>query len=78
MDENVNIFPNPNNGSFTIDLENTENAVVKIYIISGQLILQKILAENTTKIDLTKHSKGMYLVKIETDSKTMVKKVIYQ
>lgn len=74
----VTIYPNPNNGSFTISIENSKNTVIEIYTISGQLILQKSIIQNSTKINLTKHLKGMYFVKIENDNKVVVKKIVYQ
>jgi len=72
------IYPNPNTGNFTIDIENTDNTAIEIYNISGQLILQRILVENTTKIDLMKHSKGMYFIRVETPYQTITQKIIYQ
>jgi len=75
--ENINLYPNPNNGSFIIELIDIENTIIEVYNIAGQLILRKSLVENTTKIDLTKHSKGMYFVKLETENKTTIKKIIY-
>lgn len=74
----VKIYPNPNNGKFTIKLNNTENATIEIYTISGQFILQKIVTKNTIQIDLSNYQKGMYFVKVNTPNGTMVKKIVYQ
>lgn len=73
----ITIYPNPNNGNFTINIDNTKNANIEIYNISGQLILQKTLLDNTTKIDLTKYSKGMYFVKIVLANQPIVRKLVY-
>jgi Secretion system C-terminal sorting domain len=73
-----NIYPNPNNGQFTIELNDTENAVAEIYNNLGQLILKNNLTQTITTVDLTKFSKGMYFIKIETLTATKIEKIIYQ
>lgn len=73
-----NIYPNPNNGSFTIATDNFENTTIEIYNVTGQLIANQSLTQNKTLVDLTTFSKGVYFVKLETNNKTIVKKVIYQ
>lgn len=74
----IDIYPNPINGYFTIRLKDVKNTKIEIYNISGQLILQKSLIQNTIKIDLTDYSKGIYFVKVETDKKAIVRKIVYQ
>jgi len=74
----VSIYPNPNNGVFNVDVNITKNSVIQVYNISGQLILQKTLTKNITQVNLTEYSKGMYFVKVETDNKTIVRKIVYQ
>jgi hypothetical protein len=71
------IYPNPNNGSFTIDIENLNEANLVIYNLSGQIVLQKKLTQNLTSIDLTMFSKGMYFVKVNTEKGIVIKKIVY-
>ncbi len=78
LEKGMVIYPNPNNGSFTIELDHLEDAAIKVYNIAGQLILQKSLLQHITKIDLTVYRKGVYFVKIESNEKTMVRKIVYQ
>jgi len=72
------VAPNPNNGSFTIDVGNIENATIEIYNISGQLILKEALLESITPINLKQNPKGIYFVKVETKNKAIVRKITYQ
>jgi hypothetical protein len=74
----ISIYPNPTNGNFTIEIDNTKNASIEIFNISGQLFLQNLLVENTTQFDLSNYSNGMYFVKIETQEETVVKKIVLQ
>lgn len=73
-----NIYPNPNNGSFTIAIDNFKNTTIEIYNVTGQLIANKSLTQNKTLVDLTTFSKGMYFVKVNTTNRTIVEKIVYQ
>ena len=72
------IYPNPNNGSFTIATTTFKNTTIEIHNVAGQLILRKDLTQNLTKIDVTKFSKGMYFVKINNGSEVFIEKIVYQ
>ena len=73
--ENTTIFPNPASGSFQLNL--TENAIVKLYDVSGKLV-KNVNYTNTQPISLEGIETGMYLVNVEvkgnsTTLKLMVK-----
>ncbi|PCJ26138.1 MAG: hypothetical protein COA97_06205 [Flavobacteriales bacterium] len=74
----VNIYPNPNTGTFTIDLIDANNASIQIYSIAGQLVFQKSMIQNATQIDLSNYPKGMYIVRVKTNTATVVRKIVYQ
>lgn len=76
--DKINIYPNPNNGIFTIEKNIDENTTLEVYNLSGQLILQKSFVGNTTQVNLTNYPKGIYLVKIIADNKVTVEKIVYQ
>lgn len=62
---NINVFPNPNNGEFYLQL-NTVNENVKLEIENslGQLILKKAINDLNTKISLVNYPNGIYFIKI--------------
>ncbi|MBK7668303.1 MAG: T9SS type A sorting domain-containing protein [Sphingobacteriaceae bacterium] len=63
-DLQIEIFPNPNNGSFTVNSNNlTEKAQIEIYNSIGQLVLQKKLQANQTFIN-EKFPTGTYFIKV--------------
>ncbi|MCC7332538.1 MAG: T9SS type A sorting domain-containing protein [Flavobacteriales bacterium] len=72
------IYPNPNNGSFTIAIDKFENTTIEIYNIEGQLITKQSLTQNKSLVDLTTFSKGMYFVKVNTTNGMTVEKIVYQ
>ena len=55
------IFPNPNHGTFTVELFELENQI-SIYSIQGKLILDKTVPAGLTKINL--ENSGFYFIKI--------------
>ena len=70
-----NLSPNPVNSSFII--ENNSNFTIKeikIYAVSGKLVLEKTNNNNT--IDISHLSTGLYLVKIQTEVGEIIKKVV--
>lgn len=71
----VNLYPNPTDGNFTIDLINESDFTVRIYNTNSRLILK---AQNTNQFELAKFPKGAYIIEIETSNKTISKKIIHQ
>ena len=71
------IFPNPNNGTFTLELTNFENAIVSVYSISGVELLQlPVNACNTLPINLPNLVNGIYFIKVNDSDKQYVTKFI--
>jgi hypothetical protein len=68
--EDITLYPNPTSGFLLIKTDTLQQ--VEIYNISG------ILIETTNKkeIDLSQHSKGIYLLKIITNKGVTVKKIV--
>lgn len=71
LTEIITVHPNPTSGLFTIQT-NTPLQQVEIYNMHGI----RLNATDKNEIDLSQHSKGMYLVKITTDKGTAVKKIL--
>lgn len=76
------IFPNPNNGNFTIALKNVEQknitGTLTVYNFMGTIISKQQLINESTVIDLKENAKGIYYVKIENEFGIKTEKVIYQ
>ena len=75
INETVLIFPNPTQGLITVSTENTNN-IIDIFNITGK----KIYSQNTTSkistFDFSSFNNGVYLMKIISGNKTIVKKFI--
>ncbi|MCW5920179.1 MAG: T9SS type A sorting domain-containing protein [Bacteroidetes bacterium] len=76
----ITIFPNPNNGVFTVQLHDN-NAANKIETISitnsmGSLVYSEKINNSIKELNLLHFSKGIYHAKIITSSKSEIKKII--
>ncbi len=64
----INIFPNPNNGSFYVNIpNNTKNLKIEIYSIMGQLIYSKQLNSEKTSLNF-ELSKGVFMFIIKDEN----------
>lgn len=80
-DISFNIYPNPNNGQFTIEINSSEKASdILIRDITGKTIYQKLnLAHGkqfSENINLSNQAKGIYFITIRNGDKLYTKKLI--
>lgn len=82
LNENLAIFPNPNNGVFTIELtgEGMGQVNVKVYDLTGTLVHQEsgMNANDgfSSRIDLSNFPQGMYFVKVSHNNGSAVRKFL--
>ncbi|MFA7103438.1 MAG: C10 family peptidase [Bacteroidales bacterium] len=72
----IDLFPNPNNGTFTIKTNFDEEEIlsIQVYNILGQRIYKQTgLSDNT--IQLPQSAKGIFWVEIMTQSQSFIKKI---
>jgi len=77
----ITIYPNPNNGLFTINLNEiqVENSNIEITDINGKVIYsENNNTEKTKTIDLSHLAPGMYFVKVNDGASNYYKKIIKQ
>ena len=76
------IYPNPNNGSFTVAIngisEQKINTKIIIYDVMGNIVKTMEMVNDPIIIDISSQPKGMYFVKIENEQGIKVEKIIYQ
>jgi len=73
----IELFPNPNNGSFTVKTQNifSQGASVKIYSTTGSEVYTGLMNQNTTQFDLNSLPEGIYFLKIQNQKQEAVTKI---
>lgn len=79
--EGFRLFPNPNNGTFTLKYDGTATALtIQVVNMAGQVVyLEKVSQFNghyENLIDLQAQAAGSYIVNIITDSAVVQKKIV--
>lgn len=76
----VSVYPNPGNGIFTLQCNNTEPKSIIVQNLMGNTVYQSsnTIATNT-EIDLRSYAVGVYVVKVQTQSgEVFVERVVYK
>ena len=74
LDGKVTVYPNPNEGVFT--LQSSVNARVTLQDALGRLILSKDIESGKTEINLGKTEKGIYFLNIQNANGIKVLKIV--
>ncbi|HUH74491.1 MAG TPA: T9SS type A sorting domain-containing protein [Chitinophagales bacterium] len=79
----LDIYPNPSNGQFTLELKANIKAPVQISILNveGQVVFAKTLNhqnQSNLPLDLKHLAKGVYLIKAQIENDVLSKKVVIQ
>lgn len=79
----MNIYPNPNNGEFVLELNGSTNEVkeslVSIYNLMGQHVFEKqVMSNGKQTIDVSTLTNGTYLVKVNSNGSILHKKITIQ
>jgi subtilisin-like proprotein convertase family protein len=81
--ENFSIFPNPNNGNFTVKFDSGSNSKINITVndLQGRKVLEKNYTNSgffSENLQLDNVQKGIYLVSIKDGEKQIVKKIVVE
>ena len=77
----LSIFPNPNNGQFTIKFNNAKDVKLEVYDVRGRAVLSQdynVSGQFNETINLGSVQSGMYLLKVNNGGKTITKKIIVE
>ena len=80
--QNIEIYPNPSSGIFTIEFKRVaeNNSNISIVNSIGNVVFSEklMIGESSKNIDLSELSKGIYLIELQTELGFYKKKIILQ
>ncbi len=69
------LYPNPNNGSFVIETNNSAKQTMNIYDVNGKLVLSQTISSKTI-IDASSLNEGVYNINIISNEDTANKRLV--
>lgn len=72
----IQIYPNPNAGLFSIKLQNISEGTIQIMNINGTVIFSKNIKNKEVEVNIQGQPAGIYIVKVQSGQKTFIKKII--
>ena len=72
------VYPNPNNGMFNLNMVNTTDNNVQIRNILGDIVYTNIINSNSTSIDLSSLDKGVYFIRVNNNNNIETKSIVIQ
>ncbi len=78
LNSQISVYPNPNNGAFTVELNNGLTKTIEVFDMMGRSISINSSDEDKVNINISSLSNGIYYIKIFSDSFIKVVKIIKQ
>lgn len=76
LENKLNIYPNPSNGIFNVEGYGDHATSIIVLDALGRKVLDKVISESTTIVDLTNMKQGVYLFNIVENGEQTLRKVI--
>jgi hypothetical protein len=73
----ISVYPNPGNAIYTLDFEQSTEAMLRVYSTSGSLILETNVSGGSVQLDLTEFDSGLYHILVESNGGLLPAKLIH-
>lgn len=74
---NIKMYPNPAKNNY-VTIESNESIVAEVYDVLGKKVMVQSISQNQKKLNISSLSRGIYLVKMNSDKGSITKKLIRQ
>jgi hypothetical protein len=80
----MNVYPNPNNGSFTLTINDADytDVTMELVTIEGQVIYSdkasNVKGVYVKQLDLSAHANGIYFLRVTADGQSYMQKIVKQ
>lgn len=72
------LFPNPTNGTITVNVANNTYSIIRVFSIDGILLEEKDGVGGIFQFDFSTKSKGMYIIQINNEDISYFHKIIVE
>lgn len=72
------IYPNPAKSTFYIDFDKTENRKLEVYNNIGKKVLEQGITDKSATIPIGNLVPGLYFIKVTSNGKTIIQKIVKQ
>lgn len=76
QENTIRLYPNPNSGHFTV--ASSEDGLLEVFSMTGQLLLHQAISNGETSVSLSGQARGTYLVRITCGENTTHKRIVIQ
>ena len=76
INRRVNLYPNPSDGHFVLDLSGVQSGRVLIENMTGQVIFSQTITGDKQLIDISKDPDGLYIIKLQLQSEFYTYKIL--
>jgi hypothetical protein len=76
LSSQINIYPNPSNGEFTVYGLPAGGGELKITNVLGEIVFRKTVNNKKENIDLTEAPSGIYFLNVKTGNGNVIKKIV--
>lgn len=74
--ENIRIYPNPAQSQFVVEFTEIQNpSTLSLLDVSGKVVLQQILTNKRSEIEIKALAKGIYFIQIQSEKGIMTRKL---
>jgi hypothetical protein len=78
LNSQLNVYPNPSNGEFMIELNNGQLNTIVISDVTGRVILTQTTTEKTISFNISNYTSGIYFVAVKNNASTENIRIIKQ
>jgi hypothetical protein len=72
----IHTYPNPTSSILTIEYSLNDDLLFELFSIEGKKVLQKVLTEKRSKLNMSQLSKGRYFVRITQNKKVFSQQIV--
>lgn len=74
----ISVYPNPNNGMFTIASNNGDVKTIQVTDVTGRVLLSEVSSDEAVNLSINGFADGVYYVKVQSAGKADVIKIVKQ